>query len=51
MSGNSDSAVIGTWLRTNLSSAEFDLLRTARGPAALFRRGEALAIMPVQYLR
>jgi protease IV len=51
VSGNSQSAAIGTWLKTNLSSAEFDLLRTARGPAALFKRGEPLAIMPVQYLR
>jgi protease IV len=51
LSGNSDSAAIGAWLKANLSGAEFDLLRTARGPAALFRRGEPLALMPVQYLR
>ena len=51
VSGNSDTAAIGTWLRTNLSSAEFDVLRTARGPAARFRRGEPLALMPMQYLR
>lgn len=51
VSGNSQAAAIGAWLKANLSSAEFDLLRTTRGPAALFRRGEPLAIMPVQYLR
>jgi len=51
LSGNSDSAVIGKWLKANLSAAEFDLLRTARGPAAMFRRGEPLALMPIQYLR
>jgi protease-4 len=51
ISGNSDSAVIGKWLKANLSSAQFDVLRAARGPAALFRRGEPLALMPVQYLR
>ena len=51
VSGNSDSAAVGAWLKANLSTAEFDLLRTARGPAALFRRGEPLALMPVQYLR
>ena len=51
LSGNSDAAAIGTWLKANLSSAEFDALRTARGPAARFRRGEALALMPMQYLR
>jgi protease-4 len=51
ISGTSDSAVVGQWLKANLSSAEFDVLRAARGPAALFRRGEPLALMPVQYLR
>jgi protease-4 len=51
ISGSNDSAVIGKWLKANLSSAEFDVLRAARGPAALFRRGEPLALMPVQYLR
>jgi protease-4 len=51
LSGNSDSAVIGKWLKANLSAAEFDLLRTARGPAAMFRRGEPLALMPIHYLR
>lgn len=51
LSGNTQSAAIGTWLKANLSSAEFDVLRTARGPSALFRRGEPLALMPIQYLR
>jgi len=51
VSGNSDVAAIGTWLKTNLSSAEFDVLRTARDPAARFRRGEPLALMPMRYLR
>jgi protease IV len=51
ISGNSDSARIGDWLKTNLSGAEVDVLRAARGPAALFKRGEPLALMPVQYLR
>jgi protease-4 len=51
ISGNSDSAVIGKWLKANLSTAEFDLLRAARGPVAMFRRGEPLALMPVRYMR
>jgi protease-4 len=51
VSGNSESAAIGAWLKANLSSAEFDLMRTTRGPAALFKRGEPLALMPWQYLR
>ncbi len=50
LSGNSQSAAIGTWLEANLSSAELDVLRTARGPAALFRRGEPLALMPFSIL-
>ena len=32
VSGNSDSAAIGKWLKANLSAAEFDLLRTAARP-------------------
>src|SRR5262245_4022958 len=51
ISGNSDSAAIAAWLKMNLSGAQLDVLRAAHGPAALFRRGEPLALMPVQYLR
>jgi protease IV len=42
------------WLAANLSAAENDalrMLRAVRGPFGLFRRGEALALMPVTFLR
>ena len=42
------------WLSANLSSAENDALRAlraARGPFAMFRRGEPLALMPLTFLR
>ena len=35
----------------NLSKGELDVLRTMRGPLALFRRGEVLALMPFTFLR
>ena len=38
-------------MKTNLSKGEIDILRAARGPAATFRRGEALALMPFRLLR
>ncbi len=39
------------WLTMNLSPGERDALRMLRGPAALFRRGELLALMPFTFLR
>jgi protease-4 len=50
-SGNSERAAIGRWVSANLSAAELDALRTLRGPFAIFRRGEPLALMPVTFLR
>jgi hypothetical protein len=35
----------------NLSTAELEALRTLRGPFAIFRRGEPLALMPFTFLR
>jgi protease-4 len=51
LSGASDGVRMADWLQVNLSDADRDVLRTARGPFARFRRGEALALMPIQYLR
>jgi len=51
ISGNSDSAAISAWLKANLSGAQLDVLRAARGPSSRFRRGEPLALLPIQYLR
>jgi len=49
--GSGESAAIGSWLNANLSTGEVEALRTMRGPLALFRRGEILALMPFTYLR
>jgi protease-4 len=39
------------WLSMSLSSAEREALRLLRGPGALFKRGEPLALMPFGFLR
>jgi protease-4 len=49
--GGSTEAAAGAWMAANLSAAERDLLRAVRGSSALFKRGEALALMPAIYLR
>jgi len=51
ISGSSDSKAVSTWLNANLSSGEIEALRMMRGPFALFRRGEPLALMPFTFLR
>jgi protease-4 len=38
-------------IRLPLSTTELQALRALRGPLAIFRRGEALALMPVTFLR
>ena len=50
-SGTSDSVAVGAWLNANLSAGEIEALRIMRGPFAMFRRGEALALMPFTFLR
>ncbi len=50
-SGTSERAAVGAWVSANLSAAELDALRTLRGPFAIFRRGEPLALMPLTFLR
>ena len=39
------------WMSMNLSATERDALRLLRGPGALFKRGELLALMPLVFLR
>ncbi len=51
LSGTGDSAAVSAWLSANLSSSELDALRVVRGPLAMFRRGEPLALMPFTFLR
>ncbi len=50
-SGSNDSAAVGAWLNANVSKGELEVLRTLRGPFALFRRGEPLALMPFTFVR
>jgi protease-4 len=53
-SGSGDvaqSAAISAWLNTNLSSGEIDAIRIMRGPFAIFRRGEPLALLPFTFVR
>jgi protease-4 len=49
--GSSESLAVSAWLSTNLSAGEREALRTLRGPLAMFRRGETLALMPFTFLR
>jgi protease IV len=50
-SGAGDQAAMSTWVTAHLSTEEVDVLRAMRGPAAIFRRGEPLALMPFTFLR
>jgi protease-4 len=49
-SGNTDAAV-SAWMASHLSADELTALRTLRSPAAMFRPGERLALMPFTYVR
>jgi protease-4 len=51
MSGTAGEQMASEWLSANLSKGELELLRAVRGPATMFRRGEALALMPMWYVR
>ena len=54
ISGSSESfqsVAFREWLNANLSQGEIEALRIVRGPFAMFRRGEALALMPFTVLR
>src|SRR5262245_29784173 len=39
------------WMSMNLSATEREAMRLLRGPGALFKRGELLALMPSSFLR
>ena len=49
--GTGDQMAASAWLSANLTVGEIDALRTIRGPLALFKRGEPLALMPFTFLR
>ncbi len=38
-------------MTANFSKGELEALRVVRGPFAMFRRGEILALMPFTFLR
>ena len=43
---------VGAWLaREPVAAASCEALRALRGPFAMFRRGEPLALMPFTFLR
>jgi len=46
-----DTMAVSAWMSANLTSGEVAALRAIRGPFALFKRGEPLALMPFAYLR
>jgi len=50
-SGSRESAAIDAWVAANLSQAELEIVRAVRGPTAMFRRGEPLALMPFTFVR
>jgi len=39
------------WMSMNLSATEREAMRLLRGPGAMFKRGEPLALMPLAFLR
>jgi protease-4 len=49
--GASEQVAVSAWLTANLSKGELEALRLMRGPLAMFRRGELLALMPGTFLR
>ena len=50
LSGSGDQ-VASAWMAANLTKGEVEALRMLRGPAAIFRRGELMALMPFTFLR
>ncbi len=51
LSGSTTSTAVQAWVASNLSSGEIEALRAIRGPAAAFRPGELLALMPFRFVR
>ncbi|HKT79345.1 MAG TPA: signal peptide peptidase SppA [Vicinamibacterales bacterium] len=52
LSGTSSARMaIGSWLSSNLTAGEREVLRAMHGPLSIFRPGELLALMPVTYIQ
>ena len=49
--GGDQSSAVSAWLSANLSKGELEAVRVMRGPLAMFRRGEPLALMPMTFIR
>jgi hypothetical protein len=49
--GASGQMAVGAWMTANLTPGELEAVRLLRGPFAIFRRGEPLALMPFTFLR
>jgi protease IV len=48
---SADSRAVGRWLSASFTSGEIEAIRALRGPMAIFRRGEPLALLPFTYLK
>ncbi len=51
LTGSARSATGARWLASMLSASELEVLRAMRGPVAMFRDGEPLALMPSAIFR
>ena len=51
LAGGGQQVALSRWVAENLTAGEIEVLRAMRTPFSLFRRGEALALMPVGFLR
>jgi protease-4 len=51
LSGAGSHVAVSRWLSEHLSTTDIEALRILRGPLAMFRRGEPLALMPLPFLR
>jgi len=51
LSGSGEQVAVSAWLSAHLTKGEIEALRAMRGPVAMFRRGEPLALMPFTFLR
>jgi protease-4 len=49
--GTGDQSSLGMLISGAISVEELNVLRAMRGPTAMFRRGEPLALMPITFLR
>ena len=51
LSGGGEARMADAWLSSRLTRDELQILRLMRGPLAMFRRGEPLALLPFSFVR